>query len=446
MERQYIGARYVPRFTGDYDVTQIYEALDVVDNGMGTSYIARKPVPAGTALTNTEYWAIYGAPSGAILDLQRRMNAAESDIDDLEDAVQELSENDNIRKNHILIIGDSYEMVTGFGNTLSGYLGHGSLSLVDSNYCYASGDHYIWKCAKGGSGFTNNGGGKSSGNGFLDRITEAKNAMTTAERDELDTIAIVGGVNDAFYDTDDPDWNLLQTNATAVQTYCETNFPNAAVKVFFIGRVRGTDNPSNITPANVKRTLFHYQGVCGHCGFGFINGAEYTLYQNDAMIGNDNLHPDNNMGAGAAIANAIIEGLITGSIDIHWIPNTFYTLTNLYDGGNKTMTREVSNGVTYVNISDLGLTLTGGVALAFNTAVKIGTQNAFFASEPVRIVFPVLAMVSGNWTVMIAEFKFDGYDVYITNRGTVVAGSGTITCAAVSTQANIKFTVNTLDI
>ena len=71
--RQYIGARYIPRFLGDYDPTTIYEALDVVDNGMGTSYIARKTVPAGTPLTNTEYWFVYGASSGAILDLQTRM-------------------------------------------------------------------------------------------------------------------------------------------------------------------------------------------------------------------------------------------------------------------------------------------------------------------------------------------------------------------------------------
>ena len=40
----YIGARYVPRFTGVYDPTQSYEALDVVDNGSGTSYIARIPI------------------------------------------------------------------------------------------------------------------------------------------------------------------------------------------------------------------------------------------------------------------------------------------------------------------------------------------------------------------------------------------------------------------
>ena len=75
---QYIGARYVPRFMGTYDATQIYEGLDVVDNGMGTSYIAKQPVPAGTSLTNTTYWAVYGSTSGAIINLQNQ-------IDDMKD-------------------------------------------------------------------------------------------------------------------------------------------------------------------------------------------------------------------------------------------------------------------------------------------------------------------------------------------------------------------------
>lgn len=72
--RQYIGARYVPKFMGTYDNTQVYEALSVVDNGMGTSYIAKIPTPANTPLTDTAYWAIYGASSGAIISLQDQIN------------------------------------------------------------------------------------------------------------------------------------------------------------------------------------------------------------------------------------------------------------------------------------------------------------------------------------------------------------------------------------
>ena len=48
---QYVGARYVPNFIEEpWSDIREYEALDVVDNGTGTSYIARKPVHKHTHL------------------------------------------------------------------------------------------------------------------------------------------------------------------------------------------------------------------------------------------------------------------------------------------------------------------------------------------------------------------------------------------------------------
>lgn len=75
---KYVGARYMPKFLGTYDNTTAYEALSVVDNGMGTSYVSNKPVPAGTPLIDNDYWAVYGMSNGAILNLQQQ-------IDDMND-------------------------------------------------------------------------------------------------------------------------------------------------------------------------------------------------------------------------------------------------------------------------------------------------------------------------------------------------------------------------
>lgn len=105
MTRQYIGARYVPRFRGLWNNTTQYEGLDVVDNGSGTSYIARKIVPAGTPLTDTNFWFIYGASSGAILDLQTRMDEAEGDIDKLNDDIKEAYS--FFRNKKVVVYGDS---------------------------------------------------------------------------------------------------------------------------------------------------------------------------------------------------------------------------------------------------------------------------------------------------------------------------------------------------
>ena len=77
---RYIGARYVPKFMGVFDPTQAYENLCVVDNGSGTSYISKITVPPGSSLTDPEYWAVYGAASGAIISLQDQIDAIVNDF------------------------------------------------------------------------------------------------------------------------------------------------------------------------------------------------------------------------------------------------------------------------------------------------------------------------------------------------------------------------------
>lgn len=71
---KYVGARYMPKFVGTHDPSTAYEALSVVDNGMGTSYVSNKPVPVNTPLSDTEYWIVYGTSSGAILNLQNQID------------------------------------------------------------------------------------------------------------------------------------------------------------------------------------------------------------------------------------------------------------------------------------------------------------------------------------------------------------------------------------
>lgn len=53
--KKYIGARYTPKFMGAWDEQTVYAALSVV-YANNQSYVSRKTVPAGTELTNTDYW------------------------------------------------------------------------------------------------------------------------------------------------------------------------------------------------------------------------------------------------------------------------------------------------------------------------------------------------------------------------------------------------------
>lgn len=53
--KKFIGARYAPEFTGAWSNTKQYAALSVV-YANNRSYVSRKTVPAGTPITNTEFW------------------------------------------------------------------------------------------------------------------------------------------------------------------------------------------------------------------------------------------------------------------------------------------------------------------------------------------------------------------------------------------------------
>ena len=55
--REYIGARYVPIFVGEWDNNRTYEPLMVVTY-QGASYTSRQYVPAGIKITNESYWVL----------------------------------------------------------------------------------------------------------------------------------------------------------------------------------------------------------------------------------------------------------------------------------------------------------------------------------------------------------------------------------------------------
>lgn len=88
----YVGARYIPRIMGEYNNETAYEALDIVTSG-GVGYISRQPVPAGTAVTNKTYWAMWGSGNAAIDSLTQRVTTNENDISTLETGLQQTNQN-----------------------------------------------------------------------------------------------------------------------------------------------------------------------------------------------------------------------------------------------------------------------------------------------------------------------------------------------------------------
>lgn len=100
MVRQYIGARYVPKFYENSDGTHewrsgvAYEPLTIVSYN-GNSYTSKKPVPSniGDPSANGEYWAVTGLYNEQVEALREAVEELKDEYDDLDRKVICLSQN-----------------------------------------------------------------------------------------------------------------------------------------------------------------------------------------------------------------------------------------------------------------------------------------------------------------------------------------------------------------
>ena len=81
--REYIGARYVPLFMGDWDSSKTYEPLSIVQY-QGNSYTSRQFVPTGIEITDTIYWANTGNYNAQVEAYRQEVLAFDNRIDTLE--------------------------------------------------------------------------------------------------------------------------------------------------------------------------------------------------------------------------------------------------------------------------------------------------------------------------------------------------------------------------
>ena len=132
--RQYIGARYVPKFADPilHNSSRSYEALEIVQNAIGDSFTSKKPVPVGIALDNTEYWVASG-------NFNSQLGEVKNDLIALTERV------DNIPiTRRIILIGDSFvQGVGGDGSFKDIEREIKSLTNFEVNSYYAGGGGYL---------------------------------------------------------------------------------------------------------------------------------------------------------------------------------------------------------------------------------------------------------------------------------------------------------------
>lgn len=90
--REYIGARYVPLYMGEWDNTNTYEPLSVVSY-QGNSYTSRQAVPVGIPITNEIYWVVSGNYNAQVEAYRQEVRTFDSRITSNQSAIaQERSE------------------------------------------------------------------------------------------------------------------------------------------------------------------------------------------------------------------------------------------------------------------------------------------------------------------------------------------------------------------
>lgn len=203
INRQYVGARYVPKVVGEWDKALQYEALSIVTY-KGNSFTSKVPVPANIDISNKTYWVNTGNYNAQVEAYRQQTAQLENRLN------SEIIDRKNDTKDNILWIGDSYS--------------------VNYNHKLPNGVRYMlnaknwYEYSKGGAGFL----GAWAGASFNDLIEQAKTEMSDSQKEMIKYVYIVGGANDSSFS-----WTQLKDKVVSTVKNARESFPNAQVCFIF---------------------------------------------------------------------------------------------------------------------------------------------------------------------------------------------------------------------
>lgn len=203
INRQYVGARYVPKVMGEWNKALQYEALSIVTYA-GNSFTSKVPVPANIDISNKTYWVNTGNYNAQVEAYRQQTAQLENHLN------SEIIDRKNDTKDNILWIGDSYSA------NYNHKLPNGVRDMLNAKNWY--------EYSKGGAGFA----GAWSGASFNDLIQEAKNEMSASQKEMIKYVYIVGGANDSSFD-----WSALKPKVINTVNNARSSFPNAQVCFIF---------------------------------------------------------------------------------------------------------------------------------------------------------------------------------------------------------------------
>lgn len=428
--KQYIGARYVPRFADPivWDKNKAYESLEMVTY-LGATYTSRVPVPPGVEITNTDYWALTGNYNVQVEEYRQAVEQLKQqhtqDVDNLQGQITDNDQKDTAaiteltnelthltsrfnKPLSVILVGDSYGTGTGYagGNVENPYPQQVATLLRFMGY----------KCSYNfinGAGFCNG--------GYLNALNTVINSFTD-NKDEVTDIYILGGWND---ENGRPgvSWQAVQNSALTFRDRARAVFPNAVIHLAFIS---WTFRTGGITSNIIDTWNWYY--YLGGLTMSYIDDLAYIMH-NRAFVVEDLGHP--NATGMLALTRGLMSVILGGSPHVYYKAQkqcTAYdtltysglpTFTETLNGD----TLEIKSGNSFlVTIPQQTLTINGGEMnilnyenqlyngatpmsmdielIIFGDTTVHGTGKLVFKSNLVSIYLPTQYASYGNFVTV----------------------------------------------
>lgn len=450
MNKQYIGARYVPKFynrgddtgSAEWKANVPYEAMTIVTY-LGNSYTSRIPVPAeiGAPNINGKYWVLTGSYNEQVEGYRRDVvgyraevveykddvdkltvevadnkTATEEAVNRIDGSIASLSETVNrIKDKKIISIGDSYGVQNSDGDITTFYW-----EYIRRAFGLVEGTSFFHANHSGG-GFING--------WYFNQLSAIAESMDNKTKTEITDILFEGGWNDS---PDEYTYTQFTTVIKTVSDFIKQTFPNANVSVFFSGwGLRNNAQGSNVN--QLPRAVDWYSSV-GQVGWGYITNSEYALHEyNPAFWQSNGTHP-NQLGQ-ERLGMYMVTGLLKGSIDISKRSTLYLTGTSSFSlpaSQNIRAEESVVNGVANVSVSNFIVNPTEALVMDGSHAYAVvNTQSNLVRGYANNL--GGLASCYGVSATDGAVIDFSAY-VYLDSNGNLafipIKGSGNTTLTA----------------
>lgn len=281
INRQYVGARYVPKIMGEWNKALQYEALSVVTY-MGNSFTSKVPVPANVEINNTDYWVNTGNYNAQVEEYRKEALAAKELANNTNSNLEEFKKN---QTNTNTELNNKIDLTTSALNELKNVVFDGDTPSV------------ITVAKNGGRFHTIN-----------EAITFAKGYCS---RNNRVTILICGGVyKESIVLTKNPGIDLIGIDMPEIvsdaafpngpaniygDTYIEGIFFHSTSKTAYAFHLDGSTDTSYGTTLNVVNCKFTSENQPA-LGCGCTRGCNYT-FKNCEFYGSNGIYVHNEASA-----------------------------------------------------------------------------------------------------------------------------------------------------